>query len=129
MEKKIFAAVGDGDNKISLTAQPDIARFVGYTLTHLPRAELENKILGVEGSRRSIREIHKVLEGKLGTTLELKLRPSDEVAKDVEGKGPEKFVDYIMWMQGAGYGDVSAYDKTSVVPDWKPKSFEEAVNV
>lgn len=42
---------GSGDNDISFTSQPDVARYVGYVLTKLPREKLENRAFYIEGDR------------------------------------------------------------------------------
>ncbi|KZP32622.1 NAD(P)-binding protein [Athelia psychrophila] len=48
---------GKGDEKASFTDTDDIAGFVGYVLTHLASAELENKILRIQGEAASFLDI------------------------------------------------------------------------
>jgi hypothetical protein len=40
---------GDGSNRISFTARPDIARYLSYVLTHLPAEQLKNRSFTIAG--------------------------------------------------------------------------------
>jgi len=49
--------LGKGDAKATFTHPDDIAGFVGYVLTHLSPAELENKFFRIEGEHASLLDI------------------------------------------------------------------------
>lgn len=43
---------GSGDGLVSFTGREDVARYLGYVLTSLPRSELLWKIFRIEGERK-----------------------------------------------------------------------------
>ena len=43
---------GDGNRQISFTSRTDIARYVSYVLTHLPREQLKNRTFTISGENK-----------------------------------------------------------------------------
>jgi hypothetical protein len=43
---------GDGNKQITFTSRPDIARYVSYVLTHLPREQLKNRAFSIAGDNK-----------------------------------------------------------------------------
>jgi hypothetical protein len=60
-----FTIIGNGDLPISTTSLPDIAGFVAHALTSLPPAQLEDRILRLEGARASWKDIAKLFNASI----------------------------------------------------------------
>jgi hypothetical protein len=43
---------GDGNERITLTSRPDVARYVSYVLTRLPPEQLKNREFFVAGDNK-----------------------------------------------------------------------------
>ncbi|KAJ7451938.1 hypothetical protein FB451DRAFT_1342659 [Mycena latifolia] len=57
--------IGKGDAPISYTSLADIAGFVAYILTTVPSAQLENRILRLEGDRASWNDVAKLFKASI----------------------------------------------------------------
>ncbi|KAJ6549266.1 hypothetical protein DFH09DRAFT_1039456 [Mycena vulgaris] len=57
--------IGKGDAPISYTSLADIAGFVAYVLTTVPSAQLENRILRLEGDRASWNDVAKLFKASV----------------------------------------------------------------
>ncbi|KAJ6506887.1 hypothetical protein C8R45DRAFT_923045 [Mycena sanguinolenta] len=57
--------IGKGDAPISYTSLTDTAGFVAYVLTTVPSAQLENRILRLEGDRASWNDVAKVFKASV----------------------------------------------------------------
>ncbi|KZV84696.1 NAD(P)-binding protein [Exidia glandulosa HHB12029] len=125
LEKKTASLIGNGSSKWAATTRPDIAHFVAYTLTHLPKAQLEGAVLSVVGSRTSWDEVVTVLEKKYGGKFAVEYRDVATAEKGVAEKGFAGFGDYLLLLLLGGYADLKSDNE--LVPGWKPLTFEEPV--
>ncbi|KAF8214296.1 hypothetical protein K438DRAFT_1750355 [Mycena galopus ATCC 62051] len=57
--------IGKGDAPISYTSLTDVAGFVAYVLTAVPSAQLENRILRLEGDRASWNDVAKLFKASV----------------------------------------------------------------
>ncbi|KAJ6557256.1 hypothetical protein DFH09DRAFT_541070 [Mycena vulgaris] len=57
--------VGKGDVPVSFTSIADVAGFVAYVLTTLPRSELENRVFRLEGERRTLNQLGALFKAKV----------------------------------------------------------------
>ena len=118
--------IGAGDKPVSFTTREDIATFVGYTLTQLPRERLENATLNVEGEKTSMISVVSVFEKVFGGKFEVEHRDVKELERKVEKEGFGAALDAIRLMEEYGYLDVGE-NHNSLVPNWAPLKVEEAV--
>ncbi|KZV84566.1 NAD(P)-binding protein [Exidia glandulosa HHB12029] len=124
LEKKTASLIGNGSSKWAATTRPDIAHFVAYTLTHLPKAQLEGAVLSVVGSRIRWDEVVTVLEKKYSGKFAVEYRDAATAEKGVAEKGFAGFGDYLLLLLLGGYADLKSDNE--LVPGWKPLTFEEA---
>jgi len=75
---------GSGSTPVTWTKEVDIARYVVWTLVNLEADKLNNAAFGVEGDRKTVREIVEEFQARTGRTLEVKHESRAEVEKRVE---------------------------------------------
>ncbi|KII86370.1 hypothetical protein PLICRDRAFT_177920 [Plicaturopsis crispa FD-325 SS-3] len=59
-----FNIIGKGETPFTTTSVSDIGGFVAYTLTHLPPSQLASATFRIQGSRTTLLDISKLLDGK-----------------------------------------------------------------
>ena len=123
---KTISIVGSGSAKVSFTARPDIARFVAYTLTHLPEDRLKNASLRVEGEKTTLRELKPIFEQVFGGEFTIKTREVADVEKLVTEKGMAAFGDFLLLLTERGQIDLGANDN-ALVPGFTPLSVADVV--
>ncbi|KAF8175920.1 hypothetical protein K438DRAFT_1979426 [Mycena galopus ATCC 62051] len=88
-----FTIIGNGDLPISTTSLPDIAGFVAHALTSLPPAQLEDRILRLEGDRASWKDIAKLFNASIERVTSFSGDPMAgtgwDAANKREGSGDE----------------------------------------
>jgi hypothetical protein len=115
---------GDGNAKMTLTARPDIGRFVAHALTHFPWEQLQNKAFRIEGERLSFNEIFKAYETKYNKKVDVTYIPVDELKKRIAANAQDmSAVLHVEWAEGKGVFSRSLdNDKW---PEWKPTKVVE----
>ncbi|KAG8731882.1 hypothetical protein FRC11_001811 [Ceratobasidium sp. 423] len=63
-EAKAVDIWGTGDEKITWTTMPDIARYVAYVLGHVPLTGLQDQVLGIQGDLKTANEVVALWEEK-----------------------------------------------------------------
>ncbi|KAH7100490.1 NAD(P)-binding protein [Auriculariales sp. MPI-PUGE-AT-0066] len=120
---KLITIVGPGTYPVSFTGCPDIAHFVGYTLTRLPKKHLENQTLRIEGDKKTLLEVKGIFEKVYGGNFTMVHRDVEEVQKVVNDKGAEAFLDLILLTNPRGWTDLKVNDN-QLVPEFKPTNVE-----
>lgn len=131
--------IGTGNTPISLTARPDIARFLSHYLSTLTPSALpspgEPTILRLEGDRKTFREgvaLYASVNSLDPSSFEystVSLDEADKIAKDVQADFGRSLVSWLLasWERGArvdqgkGEGVLSGNDWE----EWRPVKLEE----
>jgi len=120
--------VGEGKGKIGWVTRPDVARYVAYVLTQLPKSQLENAVFSIEGDRKSLREIVSIIEKVHGITITVDRADFEQIKAEVypSPKSFAQFADYfrVKWELGKGAGDPLT---NNLYPGWNPEDFETAL--
>ncbi|KAJ7184464.1 hypothetical protein C8R46DRAFT_1064127 [Mycena filopes] len=122
--------VGKGEAPASFTAIADIAGFVAHVLTTLPPAELENRVFRLEGERRSLKDLARLLNTTIehleripGEMGEFKTRLSAAVSLGAGSTG------WDMAAKREGTGANAAGSANVLWPDHQWKSIKEVLQV
>ncbi|KAI0321735.1 NAD-P-binding protein [Amylostereum chailletii] len=117
---------GDGNVPISFTARPDIARYLVYALTKFSPGDLKNKVLRIEGDRKTFNELFKQYEAKTGKKLNVEFTPVSELEAAVKANMFDmNAVLHLGWAQGGG--NVGSSTDNAKYPGWNPKPVVECL--
>jgi len=110
---------GDGNQRISFTSRPDIARYLSYVLTHLPAEQLKNRSFTIAGDTKSFNEIFKAYNEKTGKKLEVTYLPVSDLDARIAAH-PQDFASFLhrTW---ATSGPFPRTDN-DLFPGWHPSS-------
>lgn len=132
---------GLGEALVSFTTREDIASYLGYVLTSLPRKDLEWREFRIEGDRvvstcvyiqeirvkrstfhQSSNEIANIFVNRLGKKVEVTHEPR-EVLEEALKKNPSDFRAYLLWVWDTERGLVGSLDQldNKEYPGWNPK--------
>ncbi|KZT54961.1 NAD(P)-binding protein [Calocera cornea HHB12733] len=115
---------GSGDQPLSCTARPDIARYMAYVLTELPADDLENKIFCIEGERISFNAVCSGWEARTGRTLQITRIPRSVLEKEP----PTNFGAHLLVEIDKGNGTVGPPEEINLYyPEWRPKKVLEVL--
>ncbi|KAH7100497.1 NAD(P)-binding protein [Auriculariales sp. MPI-PUGE-AT-0066] len=120
---RLFTIVGPGTYPISFTGRPDIAHFVGYTLTRLPKKRLENQILRIEGDKKTLLEVKGIFEKVYGGEFKMVHRDVEEVQKVVNEKGAAALLEAVLLANSRGWTNL-VVNNNQLVPEFKPTDVE-----
>ena len=123
---KTIDIVGSGSTNVTFTTRPDIARFVAYTLTHLPENRLKNATFRIEGEKKTLRGLKPIFEQVFGGQFTIKAREAADVEKLIKEKGTGAFMDFLQLITEQGRLDVGAPDN-ALVPGFNPLSVADAI--
>jgi len=114
---------GSGNEPISWTSIPDVARFVAHVLTALPKKELEWRIFRIEGDRHSFNSLIASFEKRTGKKVEVAKRSREELVAALK-ENPADFVSFLLldWDLGGGVTGTPEEIANGVWPGWNPKS-------
>lgn len=130
-----------GEALVSFTTREDIASYLGYVLTSLPRKDLEWREFRIEGDRvvstcvyiqeirvkrstfhQSSNEIANIFVNRLDKKVEVTHEPR-EVLEEALKKNPSDFRAYLLWVWDTERGLVGSLDQldNKEYPGWNPK--------
>ncbi|KAF1326156.1 Isoflavone reductase p3, partial [Globisporangium splendens] len=120
--------VGSGDVPFSLTARPDIARFVAHALTTAEPSDLAWAKIPIEGDRKTFLEIAAIAEKKLGKKFEIEYVDLEETRKNIN----TDFVAFFTTVIADGNAVAgSAEDVKAAInkfyPDWNPSPIDKFI--
>ncbi|KAI0344661.1 NAD-P-binding protein [Trametopsis cervina] len=112
---------GDGEAQNTWTDAPDIARYVAYVLTHLPREKLEWQTLRIQGELASLNQILTSYQTRTSTLLSITHVPSSALKARVE-KDPEDFAwMLVLWVEGFANVEKTGPLAGELFPGWNPR--------
>jgi len=113
---------GTGAEPNSWTMIPDVARYAVHVLTHLPPAQLQNRVFNIEGDRKSFNEIVQLYIAKHPGEFQVTYKPVavlEEMVKKSEGKD---FFHALMIEYATGrVAHNPAKMDNDEYPEWNPK--------
>ncbi|KAH7338085.1 NAD-P-binding protein [Rhizoctonia solani] len=119
-EAKAVDIWGTGDEKITWTTMPDIARYVAYVLGHVPLTGLQDQVLGIQGDLKTANEVVALWEDKHKTKLQVTYRPIQEL-HDRLTANPGDVLSAVMRETASGRSRVPEPLSNDLYPGWNPK--------
>jgi len=116
---------GSGDYKVSWTTREDIARFLGYALTHLTTSKLSGKPLRIEGDKLTYNEVIEAYEKKTGKKVEVTRIPRETLTERAAAGDMLAASYYNMDVHGGEVGEPLDND---LFPDWNPKKVLDVIS-
>uniref|UniRef100_K3WWE9 NmrA-like domain-containing protein n=1 Tax=Globisporangium ultimum (strain ATCC 200006 / CBS 805.95 / DAOM BR144) TaxID=431595 RepID=K3WWE9_GLOUD len=120
--------VGSGDVPFSVTARPDIARFVAHTLTTAEPTDLAWAKIPIEGDRKTHHEVAAIAEKKFGKKFEIEYVDLEENRK----KFNTDFIAFFTTILADGNavsGPAEAVEAAiqKFFPEWNPSPIDEFI--
>ncbi|KDQ57214.1 hypothetical protein JAAARDRAFT_35821 [Jaapia argillacea MUCL 33604] len=121
LAKGVVTIYGEGNTPISWTSSRDIARFVAYSTTALPREKVEWRTFRIEADRKSLNEVLSEYEEKSGKKLNV-TRVSRKDLQDGFEKNPQDSAKLLQLIWERGGGVIGRPDElaNSEWPEWNP---------
>ncbi|CAE6355205.1 unnamed protein product [Rhizoctonia solani] len=119
-EAKAVDIWGTGDEKITWTTMPDIARYVAYVLGHVPLTGLQDQVLGIQGDLKTANEVVALWEEKHKSKLQVTYHPIQEL-HDRVAANPRDVLGAVMRETAAGRSRVPEPLSNDLYPGWNPK--------
>ncbi|CAE6492420.1 unnamed protein product [Rhizoctonia solani] len=119
-EAKAVDIWGTGDEKITWTTMPDIARYVAYVLGHTPLTGLQDQVLGIQGDLKTANEVVALWEDKHKTKLQVTYHPIQEL-HDRIAANPGDVLGAVMRETASGRSRVPEPLSNDLYPGWNPK--------
>ncbi|EUC67629.1 isoflavone reductase-like protein [Rhizoctonia solani AG-3 Rhs1AP] len=119
-EAKAVDIWGTGDEKITWTTMPDIARYVAYVLGHVPLTGLQDQVLGIQGDLKTANEVVALWEDKHKTKLQVTYHSIQEL-HDRLAANPGDVLVAVMRETAAGRSRVPEPLSNDLYPGWNPK--------
>ncbi|CAE6411045.1 unnamed protein product [Rhizoctonia solani] len=119
-EAKAVDIWGTGDEKITWTTMPDIARYVAYVLGHVPLTGLQDQVLGIQGDLKTANEVVALWEDKHKTKLQVTYHSVQEL-HDRLAANPGDILSAVMRETASGRSRVPEPLSNDLYPGWNPK--------
>ncbi|KAJ1305364.1 hypothetical protein OPQ81_000379 [Rhizoctonia solani] len=120
LEAKTVDIWGTGDENISWTTMPDVARYVAYVLGHVPLTGLQDKVLGIQGDLKTANEVVALWEEKHKEKLQVNYHPIQEL-HDRLAANPGDVLVAVMRETASGRSRVPEPLSNDLFPGWNPK--------
>ncbi|CAE6536366.1 unnamed protein product [Rhizoctonia solani] len=119
-EAKAVDIWGTGDEKITWTAMPDIARYLAYVLGHVPLTGLQDQVLGIQGDLKTANEVVALWEDKHKAKLQVTYKPIQEL-HDRVAANPGDVLAAVMRETASGRSRAPEPLSNDLYPGWNPK--------
>ncbi|KAG9096511.1 hypothetical protein FRC06_008589 [Ceratobasidium sp. 370] len=111
---------GTGDEKITWTTMPDIARYIAHILSRVPIQGLQDQVLRIQGDLKSSNEVAQLWEEKHKTKLQIIYRPVQEL-HDRLAADPGDVLGTVLRESALGRSRVPEPLSNDLFPGWDPK--------
>ncbi|KAB5591663.1 Isoflavone reductase-like protein [Ceratobasidium theobromae] len=120
-ESKKVDIWGTGDEKITWTMMPDIARYLAYVLGHVPITNLQDRVLGIQGDLKTANEVVALWEEKCKDKLQVTYHSVQELHSRLAAN-PGDILSAVMRETALGKSKVPEPLSNDLYPEWNPKS-------